>query len=197
MKTKKIAILGAGNLGLSIAQGLIKAGITDHNNLLLTEKQASRIQTIKDLTFNVIDDNAEAVKTAELIIIAVKPKHIFSLIEEISKLLDSKKQVLVSCVTGIKANDIYSALGKTLPLYRIMPNTGISIQESMTCISSFNASKEQDKEIELIFSKLGEVIFIQEDLMAAATVMAGCGIAFALRFIRAAMQGGIEIGFSS
>lgn len=196
MKNIKIAILGAGNLGLAIAEGLVNSGI-NKKKLFLTEKKASRKDDIIKSGFIAIDNNQEAVKQSDVIICAVKPAHFISLLDDIKNVLDIKNHILVSCVTGINSIQIYEALNKNIALYRIMPNTGISIQESMSCISSHNANEEQDKLITGIFSKLGKVIFIQEDLMAAATVMAGCGIAFALRFIRAAMQAGVEIGFTS
>ena len=196
MDSKKIAILGAGNLGLSIAEGLLKAEVIKNENLVLTEKRSSRREHLIEKEFNVTTDNNKAVSESEIVIITVKPAQIFVLLNEIKKSLN-KKHILVSCVTGIKSDQILNSVGKSIPLFRVMPNTGIAIQESMSCISSFNASEEQEKLIEDMFSQLGQVLFIQEDLMAAATVMAGCGIAFALRFIRAAMQGGIEIGFSS
>ena len=78
-----------------------------------------------------------------------------------------------------------------------MPNTAISIQESMTCIASNNASKNEKRRVTSLFNNLGEVVLIDEELMAAATVLGACGIAYALRFIRAASQGGIEIGFDA
>jgi len=196
MDSKKIAILGAGNLGLSIAEGLLKAKVIKNKNLVLTEKRIARREFLIEKEFNIIADNCKAVSESEIIIIAVKPAQIFLLLNEIKKSLN-KNHILVSCVTGIKSSQIFDALGKSIPMFRVMPNTGIAIQESMSCISSFHANEEQEELIKNMFSKLGHVLFIQEDLMAAATVMAGCGIAFALRFIRAAMQGGIEIGFSS
>jgi pyrroline-5-carboxylate reductase len=78
-----------------------------------------------------------------------------------------------------------------------MPNTGVAIQESMSCISAHNASDEQTEIVRNIFSQMGQVLFIAEEHMPAATALAGCGIAFALRFIRATIQAGVEIGFSS
>lgn len=197
MKISKISILGAGNLGLAIAEGLLKSGTINKNSLILTEKLSKRITELKEIGFNVVDDNIEAVKKSELIIVAVKPKQIVEVVEEIKDALDPLNQIVASCVTGISSIQIFNTLGYNIPLFRVMPNTGMSIQESMSCISAFYTSKEQEKEIERIFSELGQVLFIPEELMGAATVLAGCGIAFALRFIRAATQGGIEIGLKA
>lgn len=197
MISKKIAILGAGNLGSSIAEGLSKAGIINNNDLILTEKRLQQIELMKEKKYHVITDNAKAVSQSEIIIIAIKPGRVPILFDEIREVIDPSRHILVSCVTGVSSEQIYKEVGKTLPLFRVMPNTGIAIQESMTCISEFNCTEEHSGIIKGMFSELGEVLVIHEDLMAAATVLAGCGIAYAFRFIRAAMQGGIEIGFSS
>jgi pyrroline-5-carboxylate reductase len=87
--------------------------------------------------------------------------------------------------------------GTDIPIFRVMPNTAIALQESLTCISANgNTAKHKDYVVEL-FNKLGKTVEIGEELMAAATVLSSCGIAYALRYIRAAMQGGIEIGFGA
>jgi pyrroline-5-carboxylate reductase len=78
-----------------------------------------------------------------------------------------------------------------------MPNTAIAIQESITCISSSNASDTAIKYVEELFSKLGKTANIDEKLMNAATVLGACGTAYAMRYIRANIQGGIEIGFDA
>ena len=78
-----------------------------------------------------------------------------------------------------------------------MPNTAIALGQSMTCISTNNAGSNVEKEVLDIFGSMGKAIMVTEDLMGSATVLAACGIAFALRFMRAASQGGIEIGFGA
>jgi pyrroline-5-carboxylate reductase len=78
-----------------------------------------------------------------------------------------------------------------------MPNTAIAIQESVTCLCSNGANKKQVAYVTELFNQLGITISIDEKLMDAATVLGACGIAYALRFIRAATQGGIEIGFDA
>jgi len=78
-----------------------------------------------------------------------------------------------------------------------MPNTAIAIQESMTCICAHQAKNEQIDYVTDLFGQLGKSVFIEEKLMDAATVLGACGTAFAMRYIRANIQGGIEIGFSA
>ncbi|MFB6343426.1 pyrroline-5-carboxylate reductase [Saccharicrinis sp. FJH62] len=193
----KVAILGSGNLGFSIAQGLESAGLFTKDSMSLAEKNAHRKASIEAMGYNITDNSSEAVNGCDLIILVVKPWQIDELIDEIRDAIDPEKQVIASCVTGVTSGHIYKLLGQTMPFFRVMPNTGIAVKESMTCISSFNASNDQISSIDKLFSTLGQVIFIPEEQMPAATAIAGCGIAFALRFIRAAIQGGVEIGFGA
>lgn len=197
MEFKKITIIGAGNLGFSIAKGLIASGLINKENLTLTEKIQSRKELLIKDGFNVISNNVDAVKASELIMLVVKPYQIDDLLTEIKGCFNPEEKVFVSCVTGVESGHIYAKLGCNPALFRVMPNTGIAIQESMSCISSFNENPEQKEAIRTIFSQLGQVLFIPEEQMPAATALAGCGIAYALRFIRAAIQGGVEIGFSA
>ncbi|MBN1924586.1 MAG: pyrroline-5-carboxylate reductase [Prolixibacteraceae bacterium] len=194
---KRIAILGAGNLGYSIAKGLVVSGVIDKQNLLLTEKNPKRLEALIEEGFMATENNPEAVKNADLVMLVVKPWQIDEILVDIKDVVDVDSHVLVSYVTGIQSSHIYSALGKQPALFRVMPNTGIAIQESMSCVSAFNHTPEQKEAMKELFSKLGQVLFVPEEQMPAATALAGCGIAFALRFIRAAIQGGVEIGFSA
>ncbi|MDA3929331.1 MAG: NAD(P)-binding domain-containing protein, partial [Prolixibacteraceae bacterium] len=197
MKLKHIAIIGAGNLGFSIAKGLISSNLVEKENLVLTEKNPTRLKVLIADGYNAIDNNTEAIKQSSLVMLVVKPWQIEELLKEIKDVVCEKHPVIVSCVTGIMSTHIYDLLECKPPLFRVMPNTGVAIQESMSCISEHNNTVEQKDAIQTIFSQLGQVLFIPEEQMPAATALAGCGIAFALRFIRAAIQAGVEIGFSS
>jgi pyrroline-5-carboxylate reductase len=194
MTTKKITIIGSGNLGLSIAEGLTSKSAIDKKNLLLTEKNADRIKILLNKNFNISEDNISSVNNSDIIIIAVKPKNAEEVLKEISDNIKPEKHILISCVAGLNSQQILRIINPNTPLFRIMPNTAIAVGESMTCISEFNTTEVQKKEIENIFSKLGKVIFINEELMSAATVLAGCGVAFAMRFIRAVTEAGVEMG---
>lgn len=197
MELKQIAIIGAGNLGLSIAKGLIASKLVEKQNLLLIEKSSKRIDALVAEGYNVSSDSCEAIKKSDLVMLVVKPWQIDPLLAEIKDAVCDKQPVLVSCVTGIMSSHIYELLDCTPSLFRVMPNTGVAIQQSMSCISEHNTTSAQKADIDLIFSQLGQVLFIPEEQMPAATALAGCGIAFALRFIRAAIQAGVEIGFSA
>jgi len=191
----KIAILGGGNIGTSLAKGLIASLQYNYNEILVTEKRESRAGQLKNLGFHVTDNNRKAVKEARIIVMSVKPQQFLDLAKEIKDDVTGEHTV-ISTITGVALKDIESVLGR-VPLVRIMPNIAIEINESMTCISFRNTDPEQEKKIISLFDKMGKTLFIAEEMMGAATVVGACGIAFALRFIRAMSQGGIEIGFDS
>jgi pyrroline-5-carboxylate reductase len=195
MKKSNIAILGGGNLGTSLAKGLINSKQFNYSDLILTEKRDSRLAYLKSLGFQVTDNNTEAVNKAPIIVTSVKPQQFKSLAEEIRNSLTAE-HILISTVTGIAFKDIEGILG-SIPMLRIMPNTALEICQSMTCISFKNTTPGQESFMQKMFDKMGKTMIIPEDMMDAATVVGACGIAFALRFMRAMSQGGIEIGFNS
>ncbi len=196
MKTKKIVIIGVGNMGSAIAVGLIKSGFMQPADIFATDKKEASLDGMQKLGISVGSDNFSAAKNADVVLLAVKPYHIAQVIEEIKPALNPSK-ILISIVAGVGINEIGEMAGKNLPIFRVMPNTAIALQESLTCISSNENTTPHKKYVIEMFEKLGKTIEIGEELMAAATVLSSCGIAFALRYIRAAMQGGIEIGFGA
>ena len=196
MNNKKIAIIGVGNMGSAIAVGLIKSGFMQPADIIVADKKEASLAGMKQLGVAVAEDNLEAAKVAEVVLLAVKPYHITQVIEEIKPAFNPGK-ILISIVAGVGISEIGEMAGKELPIFRVMPNTAIALQESLTCISANENTGPHKKYVFEMFDKLGKTIEIGEELMAAATVLSSCGIAFALRYIRAAMQGGIEIGFGA
>lgn len=196
MKNKKITIIGVGNMGGAIAVGLEKSGFIPASDISVSDRKESMLAKFEELGINTFKNNLEAVKNADVIIVAVKPYHIEGVINEIKPELNTNK-IFISIVAGVGIKELGEMAGADIPIFRVMPNTAIALQESLTCISANGNSKLYKKYVVELFDKLGKTVEIGEDLMAAATVLSSCGIAFALRYIRAAMQGGIEIGFGA
>jgi len=193
----KAAILGGGNIGQAIANGLVSSNLFPPGKIYITKR---RVDVVKDLAgrgFNLTNDNPAAVKESEIIIIAVQPKQLDELLKEISPEIKEEKHIVISVVSGASIKAIKELIGKNVPVVRAMPNTAIAIGESMTCLSSDTKTNGAIKIAEEIFSSVGKTMIIEEDLMVPATALCACGIAFFLRAIRAASQGGIEIGFHS
>ena len=197
MGNNKIAILGGGNLGAAIAVGLVKAKLSKAADITVTRRHLSKLAALKTAGFKTTTSNEEAVKLSGIIIICVQPKQVKALMDEIGKRLDEKKHILVSTVTGVTTEEIAGQLNKKIPIVRSMPNTAIAIGASMTCLCSMNASDSQLAVIRKLFDGLGKTMIIEERLMKAATVLAASGVAFFMRYIRAATQGGIQLGFDA
>ncbi len=196
MENKKIAIIGAGNMGGAIAHGLVKSGSIQPSNISVADRKKKTLQKMQELGVNTFEDNLEASKNADIIIVAVKPYHIEGVIHELKPILSPDK-IFISIVAGVGINELTEMAGNNIPIFRVMPNTAIALQESLTCISANGYTAGHKEYVIELFDQLGKTIEIPEELMAAATVLSSCGIAYALRYIRAAMQGGIEIGFSA
>ena len=192
----KIAIIGGGNLGTAIAEGLLKSKFCKAVDITITKRNITTLKALSDKGVAVTDNNNEAVKKSELILLAVKPFQVAEVITGIKKDF-SQKHVLVSVITGVSLADLAEMVKKKNPVFRAMPNTAIAIQESMTCISHDNATAAQIQFVKQLFETLGKVTMIEDKLMDAATVLGACGTAYAMRYIRANIQGGIEIGFSA
>ncbi|MEM1135210.1 MAG: NAD(P)-binding domain-containing protein, partial [Bacteroidota bacterium] len=196
MKDKSIAIIGGGNLGAAIAEGIQSSGLILPENICVTRRKKDKLNYLNEKGIRIDDDNQRATKQADLILLAVKPKQIRAILEELNPVLQ-EKQILISVVTGVSLNNMASIVGNKISLFRAMPNTAVAIRESMTCIATKNASTAEQEMVVSIFNTLGKAVIIEESLMAASTVLGACGIAYAMRFIRAASQGGIEIGFNA
>ena len=159
MDFNNIAIIGAGNLGLSIATGLVNSKLVEKTNLILTEKSGSRIKSLTSEGYQAILDNVGAVQKSDLIMLVVKPWQIDGILEEIKSIEGLDKKAFVSCVTGVTSDHIFEILESKPALFRVMPNTGVAIQQSMSCISAFNETEAQKESIQTIFEQLGQVLF--------------------------------------
>lgn len=190
-----IAILGSGNIGLSLAYGLVKSNYQTAASIILTRRNVSGLSGQAALGYQVSGNNVEAVSNASIIILAVLPQQLNGLLNEIKPVIDAKKHTIISVISGVSCRDIKAKLGDDVQVVRAMPNTAISIGQSMTCIASENATAENLDLVKSMFETVGSVVGINEDLMTSATALCACGIAFFLRAIRAASQGGVEIGF--
>jgi pyrroline-5-carboxylate reductase len=197
MKKKKISIIGCGNIGTAIANGLVASKKYKYSDIILTKRKAKDLEEFKSLGFSTTTDNKKAVVESDIVILAVTPQQLNTVFEDIKGSLNPAKHIVISVASGASIKQIKAHIGNEVKVVRAMPNTAIAIRESMTCICADekdSASVEITKEI---FNSVGKTIQINEDLMGAATALCACGTAFFLRAVRAASQGGIEIGFHS
>ncbi len=192
---ENIAILGAGNLGISIAKGLVKQQALLPENTFLTKRNPKGMKDLIDLGFQVTSDNKAAVEQSKTIILCVQPKQLGVLIDEIKPVL-TKDHTVVSVITGISLGQLKELVGDQSAIIRAMPNTAIAVGQSMTCLATDNHGSDLDAAIKL-FEPLGKTLVIEEPMMQAATVLGASGIAFFMRYLRAATQGGVQMGFDS
>ncbi|OGS12164.1 MAG: pyrroline-5-carboxylate reductase [Elusimicrobia bacterium RIFOXYA12_FULL_57_11] len=193
----KVAVLGAGNIGSAIARGLAAAGNLRPQEIILTRRRAELLEELRGEHFSVGCDNRTAVKSAEIIILAVGPQQAEALVKEIRPVLRPGRHIVISIVSGVTTAQLKAWLGKNVSVVRAMSNTAIAIREAMTCLCAAPESRAALGRAKEVFDALGKTLVINEELMLSATALAGCGIAFFLRAIRAASQGGTQIGFHS
>lgn len=191
-----IAVLGCGNIGLSIVEGLLSKDPTNNRKIYATRRNSQALKNLEEKGVWVGADNRFAVENARYLVVAVKPYRVIELLTEIAPFL-KEGQVLISVASEVSIDQIKAAIRTEIPVFRVMPNTASAIGESITCISSKNASPAETEAVSGIFKAIGETVVIDESLMEAATILGACGIAYVLRFIRAMIQGGIQIGFDA
>lgn len=191
---KKIAIIGCGNIGTAIANGLVESDMFKPSDITLTRRRTELLKEFKERGYKVSKENKSVVKSADIIILAVTPQQLNHLADEIKGII-SEEKVLMSVVSGVSIKQLKEHIDTKAQVVRVMPNTAIAIKESMTCLCSEESDKEAIKFAEKIFSSVGKTVVISEEFMGSATALCACGTAFFLRAVRAASQGGIEIGF--
>jgi pyrroline-5-carboxylate reductase len=192
---EKIAIIGCGNLGLSIAQGLIKK--EEGKNLIVTRRNIQSLHFLEKDGVKVTTDNHSAIKQSKIVLLALKPFKIAQMLDELKSDL-TPDHIVISSATGVPLEVIEAHSGTCKQVFRVMPNVAASVAQSASCVSKgSNASDESLEIVKSFFDKIGSTVIINEELMESATVLAGCGTAFVLRFIRAMVQAGIQIGFNS
>ena len=188
----KIAIIGAGNMGGSIARGLAKGSLIDDSDIIVSNPSAGKLEKLKKEFpgISTTNNNLEAATGADIVILAVKPWFMESVMRELKL---KSKQILISVAAGISFEELaHYVVAPEMAMFRLIPNTAISELESMTLVAARNTNDEQDKFILRLFSEMGTVMLIPEDKIAAA--LTSCGIAYVLKYVQAAMQAGIEMG---
>lgn len=188
----KVAIIGAGNMGGAIARGLAQGHYVRVQDITVTNPSMPKLEKLK-VEFPAIQvstDNHEAAD-ADVVIVAVKPWKV----EEVLKPLHLRQpQVLVSVAAGMTFEDLAHFVDPEMPMFRIIPNTAISLRASMTLIACRNASEQQTLTMLDLFNEMGLAMLIEEKQLAAATSLTSCGIAYVLKYVQAAMQAGVEAG---
>lgn len=193
----RISIIGGGNMGGAIAKGLLKSNQIAAKDITISdisEKTLNNFRVISD-EWKLTTSNEEAIADSEIIILAVKPWLVEKIAGEIREKTDYNNQIIVSIAAGVELKTLQSLFSENAILFRLIPNTAIEVMESVSTVTSINANKEQIEKICSIFEEMGKVFYVEnEKLLNAFMSLSSCGIAYAFRYIRAAMEGGVEMG---
>ena len=173
----------------------MKSGSYFSENITLTRRILSELSSFADHGFRVTDNNSSAIKENELVIISVGPQDAERVLNSFKDDLNPERHILISTITGVSIDKIQNVIGDHIPIVRIMPNTAVAICESMTCLAADDEHLDSLAVVQKVFDQLGQTLIVKESLIAPATALCGSGLAFFLRAVRAASQGGTEIGF--
>lgn len=195
----KIAIIGAGAMGGSLAQGMLNAKVVPAQNLIVADPMHDALERFAKQGAQVTTYNREAVEQADFIFLVVKPWLAEDVLEDISDLLTDEK-CLVSVAAGVGSESLKKWAGEKCSLFMAIPNIAIAHKASMTFltpVSAVSAMEELTKKVKSLFDEMGRTCICDEAHLSLGMALASCGIAYAFRYIRAASEGGVELGFKA
>jgi glutamate 5-kinase len=193
-----VTIIGAGNIGGAVAIGLARS--FDAPQVTVTARHASSLERFLPYGIRTSTDNRAAVRDAEIVFFAVKPWQMEEMLAGLRDALDYDKQLLVSLAPGIKPEQFREWLtldGRMPALAYLIPNTAAEIGESMSYIASVTASEAQLTLLKGLCDRFGRSEIVPLEHLLAGTSLASCGIAYALRYLGAATEGGVRLGLDA
>lgn len=197
----RIAIVGGGNMGEALLAGLLRAG-RPVRELVLAERSAVRARYLAETYSVLVTSVADAVETADVVIIAVKPADLDSVIAEVAEVVaaasgDTPEQVLVSVAAGVTTGYVESKLPAGVAVVRAMPNTPalVGAGASVLCRGRF-ASPDQLNAVAALFDSVGSVAIVPEAQMDAVTAVSGSGPAYFFLMVEALVDAGVAAGLS-
>lgn len=186
-------------MGGATVEGLIKGQTFKNEDITVSDPSQEVINKFTEKGVSVTTDNRLAAESADVVCVVVKPWLVEGVLKGIKNELNPKKQVLIVIAAGVKSVSIREWLGPQCPpLFLVIPNIAIAEMSSMTFIvpCGFVAQEHIDL-VTRIFDEMGDTLITDENHLAAGTTLASCGIAYAMRYIRAASEGGVELGFKA
>lgn len=195
LKDKRLAILGVGKIGETLIRGLIEAGVVSASNIVVTAGHQPRIDQVKE-RFRVEGtlSNAEAARSADVVILSVKPQTVPQVLSEIGEVL-SPEQLLISVAASVGTAFIERHLARPVPVVRAMPNTPCLLRKGMTGIAAGKNARPQDLELaKFIFDSVGRTVIVDEKHMDAITGLSASGPAFIYIVIESLAEAGVKVG---
>jgi pyrroline-5-carboxylate reductase len=197
LNKRQIGFIGAGNMGEAMIKGLLQSGASRPENVVVSDARPDRLNFIQELfDVSVSQQNSDVIDQADLVVLAVKPQIMETVLVELSDHLDMSK-LIISIAAGISLATIESHLKKDLRLIRAMPNIAALVLESATAICpGKHASDEDLKLAKAVFDSIGKTVVIEEGLMDAITGLSGSGPAYLFLIIDALADAGVKVGLS-
>ncbi len=196
----KIAIIGAGAMGGAMADGFIKSGAVKPANISVANPTAQKLEHFALQGASVTTDNKTAAEGADIVVIAVKPWLVEQVVNELKPVLNYTRQTIITVAAGISGSQFTAWLKKddAVPqTFIVIPNTAIAVLASMTFIVPVNATADTTAIVKALFDNVGQTMVTDERRLSAGMTLASCGIAYAMRYVRAAAEGGVELGFKA
>lgn len=195
----KISVIGAGAMGGAMVNGFLKGDIFRPSDITVSNRTQGALDRFADSGVSLTTDNSVAAADADIVCVAVKPWVAENVLREIKPVMDYTRQMLVVVVAGLPSATILEWMkkddGTVPPLFLVIPNIAMAERSSMTFIVPVGASDGQTKTIKDVFDDAGSSMITEERLLGAGTTLASCGIAYAMRYVRAASEGGVQLGF--
>ncbi len=193
----KVSVIGAGAMGGALTEGLLKGTFFNNSDITVADPSQTALDRFAESGASITTDNRIAAGTSDIVAVVVKPWLVESVLKDIRQELNPAKQILIVIAAGIPSGQIQEWAGSDMPLFLVIPNIAIAEMSSMTFIVPVKATADDTKLVKSIFDEMGSSLLTEERLLAAGTTLASCGIAYALRYVRAAAEGGVELGFKA
>ena len=185
-------------MGGATVEGLIKGQYFKNDDITVADPSQAVTEKFAKMGISVTSDNKLAADTADIVCVVVKPWLVERVLKDIKPELDPKKQILIVIAAGVSSESIKGWLGDQCPsLFLVIPNIAIAEMASMTFVVPVGASEKDIQTVTDIFNEMGSTLITDEQHLAAGTTLASCGIAYAMRYVRAASEGGVELGFKA
>jgi len=186
-------------MGGATVEGMMKATYFDNKDIIVSDPSEVVLKKFSEQGIRTTTDNAQAAKEADIVMVVVKPWLVEQVLKGIKDALNPEKQILIVIAAGVKSASIQEWLGAQCPpLFLCIPNIAIAQLASMTfLVPSVAVTQQQTEQVKAIFDSMGNTLITDEAHLAAGTTLASCGIAYAMRYIRAASEGGVELGFKA
>ncbi len=196
----KISVIGTGAMGGAIVEGLIKGSYINNEDICVADASRRALERFVENISNITTDNRVAALGGDIVFVVVKPWLVEQVLHNIKETLDYERQQLVIVAAGIKGEQLKEWMekdGKLLPMWLCIPNIAIAQLASMSFLVPVTAAPQQTEEVKALLDSMGQTIVTEERLLGAGTTLASCGIAYAMRYVRAASEGGVELGFKA